>query len=249
MPLWREAIAAWQVECQCVGVAPGVEMRVCDTCGGAVRPAASCYDGSCPWCQQVCVSMCSACGCGIHFLGHCGRWRSGACQLYCPGDLDSHLLCPDCGWQWVSLLGSAATPGGHTRGSEELRAHLRQVAASCSPGAGLGRACRGNQLVTVAWVRRWIRRRLDRAAWVRVRVLVSEVCEQVVRYRRLTESPNAIRPLIRSVVLRVVAELHGHGHIWLEGRGETASVRVRLAGQLEAPHRATHTRRHRRPAR
>ena len=157
MPTWQECLVALRTPCQCQQVA-GV-LTCCWACGGAAFPLPADAPLPCPWCRQARTPACAACHRTLHFRGSC-RWNMGASHMYDVADTGA-LICPDCWWLWAQSLASCPRRRQVQPIAEDLRQHLRAVAAQAQPSAGSG-VVRAESL-PLRKVRRWLLTHLRRS--------------------------------------------------------------------------------------
>ena len=102
---WSEALCAMVSPCVCTE--PNLieslgSLRRCDRCYGQIMIGAPVSPARCGLCGAESNSVCVVCSMGIHwdksFRCH------GANRAYLAVELDGHVVCPDCIWDWTKSL-------------------------------------------------------------------------------------------------------------------------------------------------
>ena len=156
-PTWRDALAALQRVCECIGGAVDAIARFSE-CNGARLPSRPEVLPPCRWCHAAVDEHCDACGCAVHAAGLCGAWLRGAHAVFARTVGQNVYLCPDCAllWMFAMRVNEVAhpTPGG----DDDIKAHMLSVASEVLPPAG--RDALSDTPPKMRRCRRWVIRRL-----------------------------------------------------------------------------------------
>ncbi len=240
-PDWRAARRQLGLPCTCaLSATPGRPraLGLCRDCGGAVVPGMRVPPAaSCPWCTRPSAIVCPMCLCGIHFHDECSRWLCGAHRNFAPGAHEALWLCPDCCWAWAHRF--AAEQAVQATDSGPVDRHMRELAAECTPGAGVEAARSRADLAARGRARRWLSARLRSAAWMRTGVLIKLGVAALSEPSRPRAALSRLQS--RQALSSALELLHRERRIWLDGAEPRQFVRW-ARGESRLPARANHVR-------